>query len=62
MKGNQEQNINHINFIKRQARQQAAKDNYYCPLFMGANNTFEQRLYENEYRKTFKEMVENERN
>ena len=60
MRSAQQESINHINFIKRQARQQAAKDSYYCPLFMGANNTFEQRVYENEYRKTFKEMVENE--
>ena len=60
MRSAQQESINHINFIKRQARQQAAKDSYYCPLFMGANNTFEQRVYENEYRKAFGKNLEAE--
>ncbi len=60
MKGNQEQRINHLNFIKRQARQQAAKDIAYCPIFVGARNTFEERVYHIEYNKQFAKELENE--
>ena len=60
MRRAQQEGINHINFIKRQARQQAAKDIAYCPVFNGARNTFEERVYHIEYNKAFAKELENE--
>lgn len=60
MKGDQQKHIDLINFIKRQARQQAAKDIAYCPIFVGARNTFEERVYLIEYNKAFAKELQNE--